>query len=556
MADPAVRPGRPGREHQPAHRVRAVPVEQLERVQHITDVLAHLAALGVEEQAQAQHGLIGGAVEHQRPDGHQRVEPAAGLVDGLADVLRRVLALELFAVAVWRAPLGERHRSAVVPDVDHFRNASGNGRTGRAGDRHVVDERPVRVECGQVTPGQGRQLQQRSDAGQVGRVGRAAPDRQWRAPVAVARQRPVDIAAQPLAEPPILDPFRVPVGAFVLGQQPVGDRGRPDVPGRQRVVDQRCVAAPAVWVAVGVVLRPPQHSACTQVVDEGRVRVLEEHPADQRRAGDEPAVTTHRVDHGQAVLAGDREVLRAEGRGLVDQAGTVGGGDVVGEHHRMRGRGTEIRQRQQLERPGIGHAGDVGSPHGLDDLGVRPHRRTEQRLGHQHQLVGTSAGRGPGDHIGDVGMHGNRGVGHQRPRGRRPDEQADTRLAERAGGHRETDVDRGVDHVGVTLGDLVVGQGCLVPRAVGGDAMVLDKQPLVKDLLQGPPDALDVGGVHGAVGVVQITPVAHALGHPGEVRDMAQHRLAAAGVERGDTECLDVTLTGETQFLFHGELHG
>ncbi len=36
---------------------------------------------------------------------------------------------------------------------------------------------------------------------------------------------------------------------------------------------------------------------------------------------------------------------------------------------------------------------------------------------------------------------------------------------------------------------------------------------------------------------------------------MAQHRLAAAGVELGDPEGLDVALAGEAQLLFHGELH-
>ncbi len=555
MTDPAVRPGGPGREHQPAHRVRAVPVEQLERVQHVTDVLAHLAAVGVEQQAQAQHGLVGGAVEHQRPHGHQRVEPATGLVDGLADVLRRVLALELFAVAVRGSPLGERHRSAVVPDVDHFRYPPRHRRAGRAGDRHVIDERPVRVERGQVTPGQAGQFQQRSDAGQVGRIGRAAPDRQRRAPVAAARQRPVDVATQPFAEPPVLDPFGVPVGAFVLRQQPVSDRGGPDVPGRQRIVDQRRVAAPAVRIAVGVVLGPPQHPTRAQIVDEGRVRVLEEHPADQRGAGEEPAVPAHRVDHGQAVGAGDGEVLGAEGRGLVHQPGAVGRGDVVGEHHRMRGPAAEIRHRQQFERPGVGHASEIASPKSPDDLGVRAHRGTEQRLGHQHQLTVAPASRRPGDDIGDVGMRGDRGVGHQRPWGGRPDEQAHPGVTERAGGHREADVHRGIDHVGVSLGDLVVGQGGLVARAVRRDPVVLDEQALVKDLLEGPPDALDVGGVHRPVGVVQITPVAHALGHPGEVRDVAQHRLAAAGVERGDPEGLDVALAGEAQLLFHGELH-
>ncbi len=153
-------------------------------------------------------------------------------------------------------------------------------------------------------------------------------------------------------------------------------------------------------------------------------------------------------------------------------------------------------------------------------------------------------------------MHRDRGVGHQRPRGGSPDQQVHARLSKRTGGHREPDVHRRIDHVRVSLRDLVVGQGCFVTRAVRGDPVVFDEQPLVEDLLEGPPDALDVGGVHGAVGVVQIAPVAHALGHPGEVGDVTQHRLAAAGIELGDAEVLDVALAGETQLLFYGELDG
>ena len=72
-----------------------VPFEELERVEHVAEMLAHLAAGLVHDVTQAQHGLVRRPVEHQRPDRHQRVEPASGLVDGLGDVLRGVVALEL-----------------------------------------------------------------------------------------------------------------------------------------------------------------------------------------------------------------------------------------------------------------------------------------------------------------------------------------------------------------------------------------------------------------------------------------------------------------------------
>ena len=89
---------------------------------------------------------------------------------------------------------------------------------------------------------------------------------------------------------------------------------------------------------------------------------------------------------------------------------------------------------------------------------------------------------------------------------------SDARPASGPRGEREADVDRGVDDGLVALGQLVVGQAGAAARAPRGDPVVLDQQALVEDLLQRPPHRLDVVRVHGAVGVVQVDPVAHALG--------------------------------------------
>src|SRR5262249_426478 len=66
----------------------------------------------------------------------------------------------------------------------------------------------------------------------------------------VRRPPPVPVVAQPLPVPAVLDRRRLPVGPLVLGQQPVLDLGSADEPGRQRVVEQRRVAPPAMRVAV------------------------------------------------------------------------------------------------------------------------------------------------------------------------------------------------------------------------------------------------------------------------------------------------------------------
>lgn len=84
--------------------------------------------------------------------------------------------------------------------------------------------------------------------------------------------------------------------------------------------------------------------------------------------------------------------------------------------------------------------------------------------------------------------------------------------------------------------------------------MVLDQQALVEDLLQRPPDRLDVLGVHRAVRVVEVDPVAHAGREVGERVGVAGHGLTALGVELGDAVRLDVLLAVEAQLLLDREL--
>jgi len=67
---------------------------------------------------------------------------------------------------------------------------------------------------------------------------------------------------------------------------------------------------------------------------------------------------------------------------------------------------------------------------------------------------------------------------------------------------------------------------------------------------------LDVLAVHGIVRVVQVDPVAHPLGHLAERLHVAQHGLAALGIELRNAVRLDVALAREAQLLLHGELDG
>ena len=133
------------RQEVPAERVGAVAVDHVPRHDDVAERLRHLLALGVGDVAEAEDGLERALVVEQRRDRDQAVEPAAGLVDRLADVVGRVLLVELGLVLERRVPLGERHRAGVEPDVDHLGHAAQRLAAGRRRDLDLVHERPVRI---------------------------------------------------------------------------------------------------------------------------------------------------------------------------------------------------------------------------------------------------------------------------------------------------------------------------------------------------------------------------------------------------------------------------
>jgi hypothetical protein len=99
----------------------------------------------------------------QRRDGEQRVEPAPGLILGLADEVRREAFGETILVLEREVMLGEGHRTGVEPHVDHLGHAihrllaPGFG----TGNRDLVHKRAVMI--GERLSGQLLQFGERSD---------------------------------------------------------------------------------------------------------------------------------------------------------------------------------------------------------------------------------------------------------------------------------------------------------------------------------------------------------------------------------------------------------
>ena len=78
----------------------------------------------------------------------------------------------------------------------------------------------------------------------------------------------------------------------------------------------------------------------------------------------------------------------------------------------------------------------------------------------------------------------------------------------------------------------------------------------VPDLLELPPDALDVLVRERPVRVLRVEPHADAGGERRPVLDVAEHGVAAALVERGDAVVLDLVLVGDPELLLHLDLDG
>ena len=288
-----------GGEEVPAEGVRPVLVEHLPGLDRVAARLGHLLTLAVEDQAEAHHVAVGGGVEQQRGYREQRVEPAARLIERLADEVRGetrgvggeavglrhqtldaihvplplllFLSLLLALLGERDVVLGERHRAGVEPHVDHLGDASHRltawrppaGRV-RAGELDLIHVRAMVV--GEWGTRELLQFRERADHMEV--PGAAAPHRQRRAPVALARERPVDVVGEPVAEATMLDVRRVPCDGLIGREHPLAHLGGRDVPGGLGVVDQRRAAAPAVGVGVLVLFVLEQQSARVEVGDQ------------------------------------------------------------------------------------------------------------------------------------------------------------------------------------------------------------------------------------------------------------------------------------------------
>ncbi len=215
------------------------------------------------------------------------------------------------------------HRAGVEPGVEHrfdpVRRAPALG----AVELDVVDEGPVEIELGEVAAGGGTEIGDGPEAHVVAAVG-AAPHRDGCAPVPIARQRPVDVVLEPVAEATFADVFRVPADLLVLAEQVGLARRRAREPLRLRPVDEWRAAPPAMWIRVGVVDDAFEPAAGREGVEQRGVGVLHELAGVGGRNGVvEAGCGSDRVEHAETLGGADLAVDLAERRREVHDARAV-----------------------------------------------------------------------------------------------------------------------------------------------------------------------------------------------------------------------------------------
>ena len=477
-------------------------------------------------------------------DREERVEPAAGLVDGLADEVGGESALKDLLVFKRVVPLRSRHRPGVEPRIEDRLHPECSGPAGLARDLDVVDERTVQIKVSQVHRRAFGQLGDRTHTGVVV-TARATPHRDRRAPEAIAGQRPVHVVRQPVAKPAVPDVFGMPTDLLVLGEQRVLQLRCAGEPRGLGPIDEGGAATPAVGVRVLVGGDRDEPISRPQLLDELLVRVLDENTGDRGHGVVETSLRVHRVEHRETLGLGDLTVdLTERRREMHDPGAVIDGHEVRGDDPPAVALGGE-----PVEGTLVAEAVEVRSAQLGNDRGPLAENRFDP-CGREHEIT-TAVDGNP--YVGNGRPHRRADVAHEGPRCGGPDQQIELGVHD-----GEPDVHRVFGDISVRarLAQLVTGERGSTATAIRDDLGTFVDQLLGPHLVELPPDALDEGVAHRGVGVREIEPHTDPAGHRRPVLDVALYRIPTPAVERLDAVVLDLGLAREPEFLFDLDLDG
>ena len=429
-----------------AQRIGAVGLHELVGRRVVAQALRHLLAVLGQHHAVDDDVAKRRLLEQRCGQHHQGVEPAAGLVQPFGNVLGRKACLEQGPVLERVVQLRIGHRAGFEPAIEHFVDATVRASFAIHGEGQRIDV--LAMQVGHPNAGEFGQFVERADATRVaGFV--IHPDRQRRTPDSVARDRPVDRIADPVAEPAVLDVARDPAHLFVAGRKIAREFRHANEPRWHSAVDERRVGAIAVRIAVDDHVVRVQAAGPAQMADDVGVGVLHELPLEVGHLVGEYA--RHRDGADKRINARgpeDAVVVLAERRRLVHQPGAFGSGDVVVGHHHEGAAlpfTLEVVEERAIppayQRPSLGLAndGDLGMPFAV---GV------DTRRGQVEAAVAVlNLG------VVDVRTHANRQIRGQRPRRGGPAGECGVLVLE-----PEEHRDRRVLNVLVVLASLEVGK--------------------------------------------------------------------------------------------------
>ncbi len=112
-----------GIDHVEAQGIRAIFVDDVDRVGVILEPFAHLQSVFGQHEAVDDDVLEGGLVEQRGGEHHQRVEPTARLVEPLGNEVGREVGLEMFLVFERVVVLRVGHCAGLEPTVEHLGGA-------------------------------------------------------------------------------------------------------------------------------------------------------------------------------------------------------------------------------------------------------------------------------------------------------------------------------------------------------------------------------------------------------------------------------------------------
>src|SRR5205085_7721543 len=201
-------------------------------------------------------------------------------------------------------PLSKWHRAGVEPRINYFRDALHVARAAgaRALPRVAVDVRLVWIEL-IVQPATGaiRELGEAADDLDVRVVLQTEPYRERRSPVPIARNRPIDVVLQPIAEASFTHLRRIPVDGGVPREHRISIGSGAHEPRCPGVVQERRVATPAVRIRVHDAARLPEHAATLELLDQEGVGVLDEESTDDGDVARKLAAAVHGLEEGEVV---------------------------------------------------------------------------------------------------------------------------------------------------------------------------------------------------------------------------------------------------------------